>query len=69
MTPAQHVRESERELAFANQSDLGNESAYHLAAAQVHATLALVGATILGALPGYDTARHELGDAISEAKQ
>jgi hypothetical protein len=60
MTPADHYREAERDVERANDRPINNdEAAFMLARAQVHATLALVGATYLAAsdhtLIGCDT--------------
>jgi hypothetical protein len=48
MTPAEHYAEAERALTRAADKPLGGEAEYYLAAAQVHATLALAGATLAG---------------------
>lgn len=68
MTPEQHVREAER-LAGCLTHPLAGEMTYEdhrlsLAAAQVHATLALAGATLLAGAAGYDAARGRLADAM-----
>lgn len=64
MTPANHYREAEK-LAEQSYTADPEHAAYLVARAQVHATLALAGATALGPLVGYDTARQALGDAIT----
>jgi hypothetical protein len=68
MTPASHYREAEKDVEIANAKPIDDgEAAFWLARAQVHATLALAGATALGSLTGYDTARDQLGDAMTDA--
>lgn len=66
MTPADHYREAERILGTLKPGDTvrADVAAANLAKAQVHATLALVGATALETLVGHDVARGDLGDAL-----
>jgi hypothetical protein len=46
MTGPQHYLEAQREIAYANEAEFGSEMNYHIALAQVHATLALAAATV-----------------------
>lgn len=62
MTPEQHWAEAERLLD--EQSPWSGQRAEDLARAEVHATLALAGATLLAGAAGYDTARDRLADAV-----
>lgn len=72
---AAHYLEAERLLSDADRivsaatvntlQEAVDAAAAMFTCAQVHATLALAGATLLAHLPGHDTARDHLGDAIT----
>lgn len=72
MTPEQHWAEAERLLndmptvrQWCEQpAEASEHRDYAIAAAQVHATLALAGATLLAGAAGYDAARDRLADAM-----
>jgi hypothetical protein len=69
MTPEEHKAEAERLADKAHHFTWGDGAdpvtgAALAAEAQVHATLALVGATLLAGAAGYDTARDRLADAV-----
>lgn len=59
-TGPEHYREAEEHVGFAMATSLDSEARFHLAAAQVHATLALAAATALGS-------RHDMYDLDFEA--
>lgn len=67
MTGTEHYREAERLLADAQHSEFitGPEIMAMLAAAQVHATLALAGATAMTAWPGDTRAAIEWAKTIA----
>jgi hypothetical protein len=63
MTGPEHYAEAEAQLIVASESFEGDDAAYYLARAQVHATLALAAATaettMSGMAYGYGTDRPE----------
>lgn len=60
-----HYREAERLIEIANRDELGSpEERYRVAAAQVHATLALVAATV--GSRRRDPAREEFGHSDAD---
>lgn len=70
MTGPEHYRQAERHIRLANEVTTadGSDERYHLAAAQVHATLALAAATIAGrrTQPTWGDDGHELdGGSLS----
>lgn len=70
MTPAEHVREAERLLDLACDEDAGTAAEiYFLGAAQVRATLAQVGATILAERGAHTAEANDLLAAISGDKR
>lgn len=70
MTPEEHWNAAEALIRLCQQSIAAGETVGALPAmAQVHATLALAGATLLAGAAGCDAARDRLADAVLGAQR
>lgn len=67
MKATDHYRDAERQIDLAYETSNVEREALHLATAQVHATLALAGATALQSYARVDDSDDELGEWESVA--